>query len=102
MKVDQKDTDNNDDTDRNDKEENVEKLLQKVSTIVSGPSKLYEMARRKIHRDVNEFWFYIRSRLEQVSEHSKMTSRIEKFPLHDFIPRITELLNLYPEPSRGG
>jgi hypothetical protein len=51
-----------------DKDENVEKLLTKVSTIVSGPTKHYEMARRKIHRDINEFWFYMRSRLEQVRQ----------------------------------
>ena len=49
---------------------NVEKLRQKVSTIESGPTKHYELARRKIHRDVNEFWFYMRSRLEQVAKQS--------------------------------
>ena len=49
---------------------NVKKFGQKVSTIVSGPTKHYELARRKIHRDENEFWFYIRSRLEQAAKQS--------------------------------
>ena len=55
----------------NQKQENVdkvEKLRQEVSTIVDGPSKNYELARRKIQRDVNEFWFFVRSKLEQAAK----------------------------------
>jgi regulatory protein YycI of two-component signal transduction system YycFG len=37
-------------------EEKAEKLRDEVSTIVDGPSKRYELQRRKIRRDVNEFW----------------------------------------------
>lgn len=48
-----------------EKLEAEDKLRQEVSNIVSGPTKSYELARRKIRRDVNEFWFFIRGRLEQ-------------------------------------
>jgi hypothetical protein len=55
------------------KQENVdkvEKLRQEVSNIVDGPSKIYELSRRKIQRDVNEFWFFVRSKLEQAAKHA--------------------------------
>jgi len=33
---------------------------------VKGPTKEYELARRKIKRDLDEMWFFVRARLDQV------------------------------------
>ena len=55
--------------DRKD-DEKVEKLRQQVSTFVDGPSKRYEVTRRKIRRDLNEFWFFVRAKLEQGLKHA--------------------------------
>lgn len=39
-------------------------LENQVAKFVKGPSKDYEMTRRQTVRDVNEMWWYIRSRIE--------------------------------------
>ena len=45
-------------------EEKAERLREEVSSIVDGPSKRYEQQRRKVRRDINEFWFFVRSKME--------------------------------------
>lgn len=46
-----------------------EKQLQSVvAKYVNGPSKEYEMTRRQIIRDTNEFWWHARSRLEAINK----------------------------------
>ena len=50
------------DVDNHQKEE--EDLQSMVSKYVDGPSKEYEMSRRQTMRDTNEFWWFVRSRLE--------------------------------------
>ena len=39
-------------------------LSQAVAKVVDGPTQEYELARRKIFRDANELWWYIRANLE--------------------------------------
>jgi regulatory protein YycI of two-component signal transduction system YycFG len=47
-------------------EEKVTSLFQQVpeASFVDGPSREYEVARRKIRRNLNEFWFFVRAKLE--------------------------------------
>ena len=45
-------------------EEKAERLREEVSSIVDGPSKRYEQQRRKVRRDISEFWFFVRSKME--------------------------------------
>jgi len=69
--------------DNHEKQENVdkvEKLRQEVSNIVDGPSKNYELSRRKIQRDVNEFWFFVRSKLEQAAK--KASDKMNQVLIH--------------------
>jgi hypothetical protein len=33
---------------------------------VKGPTKEYELARRKIKRDIDEMWFFVRAKFDQV------------------------------------
>jgi hypothetical protein len=44
--------------------ERVKKDLKLLSQCESEPSKQYETSRRRIRRDVDELWFFIRSKLE--------------------------------------
>ena len=39
-------------------------LSQVVAKVINGPSKEYELTRRKLSRDVNELWWFIRAKLE--------------------------------------
>lgn len=39
-------------------------LSEVVSKAIDGPSKEYELARRKIFRDTNELWWFVRDKLE--------------------------------------
>ena len=39
-------------------------LSEEVAKVINGPTKEYELARRRIFRDVNELWWYVRAKLE--------------------------------------
>ena len=45
-------------------------LSEVVSKVIDGPSKEYELARRKIFRDTNELWWFIRDKLENSAKSS--------------------------------
>ena len=38
-------------------------LSEEVAKVINGPTKEYELARRRIFRDVNELWWYVRAKL---------------------------------------
>ena len=62
-------------TNKNEKtsKENMEKSKENVKKLIltgedndaKGPSKKYEVIRRKIRRDLDEFWFFVRVKFEQ-------------------------------------
>ena len=47
------------------KTEESDELTQTVANVIDGPTKEYELARRRIFRDINELWWYIREKLER-------------------------------------
>jgi len=56
------------DEESNNIEEEVKDFAAKL---VKGPSLEYEQTRRQIMRDTNEFWWYVRSRLEEAVKKAK-------------------------------
>lgn len=52
------------DTNGNKIKEGKNDLSQVVAKVIDGPTKEYEVARRRIYRDLNELWWYIRGKLE--------------------------------------
>ena len=77
-------------------DEKVEKLRQQVSTFVDGPSRQYEVTRRKIHRDLNEFWFFVRAKLEQGLKHANDKSNQVRIQLNKGKCKSTKVLTLCP------
>ena len=52
------------DTNGNKINEGKNELSQVVAKVIDGPTKEYELTRRKLYRDINELWWYIRGKLE--------------------------------------
>ena len=60
------------DADNDDPQANIEDEVKDFAAkLVKGPSLEYEQTRRQIMRDTNEFWWYVRSRLEEALKKSK-------------------------------
>ena len=77
-------------------EQKADKLREEVSTYVDGPSKRYELQRRKIRRDLNEFWFFVRSKLEQAQKISTEKS-IQVWKSSIFLKRLIIALRISPQ-----
>ena len=71
-----------------------------VETKLTEPTKDYEIARRRIGRDVNEFWFFVRSKLEfaenEIFNKSFFTSVI-KDSRHRYNAIVTGKINHFHE-----
>ncbi len=53
------------DNEEKSKETKKKMILIREDNYSKGPSKEYEMTRRKIRRDLDEFWFFVRAKFEQ-------------------------------------
>ena len=51
-------------------------LSDKVAKVINGPTKEYELARRRIFRDVNELWWFVRGKLESGLKNNKELTQL--------------------------